>query len=221
MSVKIYSLEDDKDIATIINRTLAHQGYEVTTFYNGKSLLAALNNIPDIILLDIMLPDMSGMDVLKLIRENHLYDDVRIIMVSAKNMLIDKVDALDMGADDYIEKPFDLLELMSRVGAHARRIAPKKIPNINGLELDLDKRSCLVDGKVIELSGKEFAILNLLYKAQGDIVSREELFNCIWSTDALVESRTLDMHINSLRKKLGKHSDLIKTVYGVGYKLNL
>ena len=205
MSVKIYSVEDDKDIAAIINKTLTHQGYEVFTFYDGKGLKEAMKNIPDIILLDIMLPDISGIDILKELRFNHIYDDVRIIMVSAKNMLIDKVDALDMGADDYIEKPFDLLELMS----------------FKGLELNIQKRACLVDGEAVELSGKEFEILNLLFKAKGNIVTREEIFACIWSTDAIIESRTLDMHIKSLRKKLKDKGNLIKTVYGVGYRLEL
>lgn len=220
MSVKIYSVEDDKDIAAIINKTLAHQGYDVKTFYDGKSLFEALNDAPDMILLDIMLPDMSGMDILKKIRSNHIYDDIRVIIISAKNMLIDKVDALDMGADDYIEKPFDLLELMSRVAAHARRISKNKKITA-GIELDLDKRVCYVDGKSIELSGKEFEILNMLVKANGNIVTREQLFACIWSTEVAVESRTLDMHIKSLRKKLENKGELIKTIYGVGYKLEI
>lgn len=221
MSVKIYSVEDDKDIAAIINKTLTHQGYEVFTFYDGKGLKEAMKNIPDIILLDIMLPDISGIDILKELRFNHIYDDVRIIMVSAKNMLIDKVDALDMGADDYIEKPFDLLELMSRVAVQARRISKNNILDFKGLELNIQKRACLVDGEAVELSGKEFEILNLLFKAKGNIVTREEIFACIWSTDATIESRTLDMHIKSLRKKLKDKGNLIKTVYGVGYRLEL
>ena len=204
MSVKIYSVEDDKDIAAIINKTLTHQGYEVFTFYDGKGLKEAMKNIPDIILLDIMLPDISGIDILKELRFNHIYDDVRIIMVSAKNMLIDKVDALDMGADDYIEKPFDLLELMSRVAVQARRISKNNILDFKGLELNIQKRACLVDGE-----------------AKGNIVTREEIFACIWSTDAIIESRTLDMHIKSLRKKLKDKGNLIKTVYGVGYRLEL
>lgn len=221
MSVKIYSVEDDKDIAAIINKTLTHQGYEVFTFYDGKALKEAMKNIPDIILLDIMLPDISGIDILKELRFNHIYDDVRIIMVSAKNMLIDKVDALDMGADDYIEKPFYLLELMSRVAVQARRISKNNILDFKGLELNIQKRACLVDGEAVELSGKEFEILNLLFKAKGNIVTREEIFACIWSTDAIIESRTLDMHIKSLRKKLKDKGNLIKTVYGVGYRLEL
>lgn len=221
MSLKIYSVEDDKDIAAIINKTLTHQGYEVRSFYDAKSFYEGLKTIPDMILLDIMLPDESGMDILKKIRANHIYDDVRIVMVSAKNMLIDKVDALDMGADDYIEKPFDLLELMSRVSAHARRIYKNKTQEYAGLELDYDKRACLVDGALVNLSGKEFEILNLLIKAHGNIVSREEIFACIWTTDAQVESRTLDMHIKALRKKLKERGNLIKTIYGVGYKLEI
>ncbi len=220
MSILIYSVEDDKDISLIINKTLTHQGYEVKSFYDGSSFFEEFQlKKPHIILLDMMLPDMSGTDILKKIRSIDIYKDIQIIVVSAKNMLLDKVDALDLGADDYIEKPFDILELMSRVNAKVRRISDNKL--IEGIKLDLDKRICFIDGNDVNLRGKEFDILTLLVKAHGSIVTRETMFSYIWNTDVAVESRTLDMHIKSLRSKMLNKGDLIKTVYGVGYRIGL
>lgn len=222
MNVLIYSVEDDKDIALIINKTLTHQGYEVKSFYDGESFFKEFElRKPNIILLDMMLPDMSGTDILKKIRSVDIYKDIQILIVSAKNMLLDKVDALDLGADDYIEKPFDILELMSRVNAKVRRISNNKTIEYAGIKLDLEKRICIIDGNDITLRGKEFDILTLLVKAGGNIVTRETMFSYIWNTDVAVESRTLDMHIKSLRSKLLDKGDLIKTVYGVGYRIGL
>lgn len=220
MSYLIYSVEDDKDIALIINKTLSKQGYIVKTFYNAKSFFETFNNEkPDIILLDMMLPDMSGSEILKNVRGNKTNEDIQIIIISANHMIMDKVDGLDLGADDYIEKPFDLLELMSRVQARARRIKKKQsVYESNGILLNIDKRICLVDNNEIELTNKEFEILTLLMKNEGNVVTRDEIFLALWGT-SIVESRTLDMHIKSLRSKLLNKQDMIKTVYGVGYKL--
>ncbi|MBQ9124085.1 MAG: response regulator transcription factor [Acholeplasmatales bacterium] len=222
MNYLIYSVEDDKDIALIINKTLSKQGYIVKTFYNAKSFFEAFNNEkPDIILLDMMLPDMSGSEILKNVRGNKSNEDIQIIIISANHMIMDKVDGLDLGADDYIEKPFDLLELMSRVQARARRIKKKQsIYETNGIILNIDKRICLVDNNEIELTNKEFEILTLLIKNEGNVVTRDEIFLALWGT-SIVESRTLDMHIKSLRSKLLNKQDMIKTVYGVGYKLTI
>lgn len=217
----IYSIEDDKDIALIINKTLSKQGYIVKTFYDASSFFDEFNKIkPHIILLDMMLPDMSGSEILQKIRSDSKNDDIQIIIISANHMIMDKVDGLDMGADDYIEKPFDILELMSRVSARARRLRKTVKYSYNGVSIDVDKRICLCDGKEVELTVKEFDILVVLFKKNGDVVSRDELFEAIWYTKEAVESRTLDMHIKSIRNKLSE-KDIIKTVYGIGYKLNI
>lgn len=221
MAFLIYSIEDDKDIAQIINKTLAKQGYQVETFYNGKSFLRAFNQIkPDLILLDLMLPDYSGTELLKKVRNDAVNDDIDIIIVSAKHMLVDKVEGLDLGADDYIEKPFDLLELMSRVNAKLRRHKKRSLPLVfRDLTLDPLKRQCMFNDKKIDLTNKEFDILLYLAKNNGKVLSREEIFETVWGTDYGFETRTLDMHIKSIRKKTDEN--LIKTSYGKGYKVEL
>lgn len=222
MEYLIYSVEDDKDIALIINKTLSKQGYQVKTFYDAQSFFEAFHKEkPNMILLDMMLPDISGTDILKKIRSNPINDDIEIIIVSANHMIMDKVDGLDLGADDYIEKPFDLLELMSRVAAKVRRYKKNRVYTINGVTIDLDKHTCYIDNKEVDLTVKEFEILALLCQKKGNVVSRDEIFEHIWNTNQVLESRTLDMHIKSLRMKLQDKQDIIKTVYGVGYKINV
>ena len=221
MNYLIYSIEDDKDISLIINKTLSKQGYEIKSFYNANDFYKAFNaQKPNMILLDMMLPDIHGSDILRNIRSNPLNDDIEIIIISANHMLMDKVDGLDLGADDYIEKPFDLLELMSRVAARARRHKKNRIYSLKGITLDLDKRICLNNDKQIDLTVKEFDILAYLFSKKGNVVSRDELFEAIWNSSA-IESRTLDMHIKAIRSKLNCEDEIIKTVYGIGYKLNI
>ncbi|MFA6661912.1 MAG: response regulator transcription factor [Bacilli bacterium] len=216
----IYSLEDDINIAHIINVTLSKQDYNVKTFYDAKSFFSEFNNKkPDMILLDIMLPDMSGSDILKTLRKDQANDDIDIIIISAKSMIMDKVDGLDLGADDYIAKPFDLLELMSRVNAKFRKHKKDNIIQVESLVLNLQKRTCVSDTQEIELTTKEFDMLQLLMKNYPNVVSRETILNEIWGSDAELETRTIDMHIRSLRQKLINSNIKIKTVYGMGYKL--
>lgn len=217
MSYLVYSIEDDKDISHLINVALSKQGYSVKSFYNGKDFYEALSlETPQLILLDMMLPDTSGSEILKNIRSKSLYDDVDIIIISAKRMVMDKVDGLDLGADDYIEKPFDILELMSRVNVKYRRYNKRKSKtlSVNNIIMNIDEHTVTRNGNLIELTLKEFDILKLLLEKKGKVVSRDELLG-----EAL-ESRTIDMHINSIRKKLNdSDSKIIKTVYGVGYKV--
>lgn len=218
----IYSVEDDEDISLIINKTLTKQGFTVKSFENGKKFLEQFKlETPDIVLLDLMLPDMSGSDIIKKIRSNQKYDNVHIIVVSAKHMTMDKVENLDLGADDYIEKPFDLLELMSRVEAHARRLRKSNLIKIGDIELDVAKRECIYQNKPVDLTVKEFDILLLLAKNAPYVLSRDQLFEEIWNTNQIVESRSLDMHIKTLRSKLNDDGKLIKSIYGIGYKLNI
>lgn len=218
----IYSVEDDEDISLIINKTLTKQGFTVKSFENGKKFLEQFKlETPDIVLLDLMLPDMSGSDIIKKIRTNQKYDNVHIIVVSAKHMTMDKVENLDLGADDYIEKPFDLLELMSRVEAHARRLRKSNLIKIGDIELDIAKRECIYQNKPVDLTVKEFDILLLLAKNAPNVLSRDQIFEEIWNTNQIVESRSLDMHIKTLRSKLNDDGKLIKSIYGIGYKLNI
>ncbi len=218
----IYSVEDDEDISLIINKTLTKQGFTVKSFENGKKFLEQFKlETPDIVLLDLMLPDMSGSDIIKKIRSNQKHDNVHIIVVSAKHMTMDKVENLDLGADDYIEKPFDLLELMSRVEAHARRLRKSNLIKIGDIELDVAKRECIYQNKPIDLTVKEFDILLLLAKNAPNVLSRDQIFEEIWNTNQIVESRSLDMHIKTLRSKLNDDGKLIKSIYGIGYKLNI
>lgn len=218
----IYSVEDDEDISLIINKTLTKQGFTVKSFENGKKILEQFKlETPDIVLLDLMLPDMSGSDIIKKIRSNQKYDNVHIIVVSAKHMTMDKVENLDLGADDYIEKPFDLLELMSRVEAHARRLRKSNLIKIGDIELDVAKRECIYQNKPVDLTVKEFDILLLLAKNAPNVLSRDQIFEEIWNTNQIVESRSLDMHIKTLRSKLNDDGKLIKSIYGIGYKLNI
>lgn len=216
----IYSIEDDKDISLIINKAISKQGFEVKSFYDGKSFFESFKiRKPEIILLDLMLPDMSGIDILKKIRSDENNDQIHIIIISAKHLTMDKVEGLDYGADDYIEKPFDVLELMSRIGAHARRLTKKNIYNIGPLSIDMNKYECKYKEKNVSLTTKEFNILLVLMEEYPNVVSREKLFSKIWDTDEILESRTLDMHIKSLRSKLD--DNIIKSIYGIGYQLQL
>ena len=222
MNYLIYSVEDDKNISHLINVALSKQGYVVESFYDGETFLKRFNEQkPNLILLDMMLPNIQGGEILKTIRDNDENDDIQIIIVSANRMVMDKVDGLDLGADDYIEKPFDILELMSRVNSKARRFFKKQRIVRGNLILDIKKHDFYKDDVSIELTNKEFEVIELLMKKNGEVVSREELFNCIWGNDVL-ESRTIDMHIKSLRQKINDtEGRIIKSVYGIGYKIEL
>lgn len=223
MDYLIYSVEDDKDIAHIINLTLSKAGYQIEVFNNGRDFLAALKKKkPNMVLLDMMLPDISGQELIKKIRDNNQYDDMDVIIISANRMIIDKIDGLDLGADDYIEKPFDILELMSRINARVRRSKKSSKLEVGSLKLDLDKHICYKSGKQINLTPREFDILSLILSKKGAIVKREEVLTKIWGTDVSLETRTIDMHINSIRKKIGDtNASVIVTLYGVGFKVNV
>lgn len=220
----IYSVEDDLDIARIINKTLTKQGYQVYSFQDGKSFIDAFNKQkPDLVLLDLMLPDMNGNDIIKYIRNDIENNEVEIIIISAKRMLMDKVEGLDLGADDYLEKPFDLLELMSRVNARLRRHQNKNILIYNNLKVDLQKHLVFLDNKEIVCTNKEFDILTYLLQRKGQAVSRDDLLTFLWGdNNSDYESRTIDVHIKSLRSKLNDNDgSLIQTIYGIGYKIGI
>ena len=219
MKKLIYSIEDDKDIAYIIRIALENSGYEVKSFYDGESFINEFNNKkPDLILLDMMLPKIQGQDLLKIIRSDNTNNDIDIIIISANKLISDKVDGLNLGADDYIEKPFDILELISRVNARFRK-NKNVVYNINGFIINEDKRIITKDDKQYRLTNSEFDILLILLKEKGNIVSRDTLITTLWGNNANYESRTIDMHIKNIRKKLDDQNIII-TVHGVGYRIN-
>lgn len=217
----IYSLEDDKNISHIISLALSKQGYEIQSFFDFASFISAFKERkPNMILLDLMLPDASGESILRQIRSDESNDAIQIIIISAKNLTINKIDGLDLGADDYIAKPFDILELISRVNARARRQIKKENYSVRNITYDSINNNFLMDKEVIHFTNSEFKIFQLLFKRKGEPVSRDEFFSLIWGSEKSYETRILDMHIKEIRRKIGKeNADLIQTIYGVGYKM--
>ncbi len=219
-SYLIYSIEDDPNISHLINIALSKQGYIVKSFTKFSEFDEEFKKVkPNMILLDLMLPEISGEEILKKIRSKDEYDDIEIIIISAKNLTINKVDGLDLGADDYLSKPFDVLELISRVNARSRRHLKKKKSTIRGYYFDLKNRTLYKDNEEIKLTNGEATVLYELFKHIGETVKREDLFIALWGENISYETRILDAHIKEIRKKLGEDSDLIETVYGNGYKL--
>lgn len=214
----IYSLEDDEDIGKIIRVSLNKAGFNVESFTNASDFLDARKKAkPDRILLDLRLPDVSGRDILKSIRANKENDSIRIIIISAKRRTMDKVEGLDSGADDYIEKPFDILELISRVNARFRN--DQHLLSKGNLVIDIDNHNASLGQTQLKLTNREFELLKIFLKNQGKVIRREEIFSRIYNQDSIeMESRAIDRHIASLRKKIGdKSGKIIRTIYGVGY----
>lgn len=219
MANLIYSVEDDINISKIIALTLKKQGYEVLSFSDGSSFLEAFSKRkPDLVLLDLMLPDIDGFDILRKLRADKDNDDIEIMIVSAKSQIVDKVDGLDLGADDYLEKPFDILELISRVNAKFRRNKKSTRISIDQVTVDFERRTCQVAGDEVALTNAEFTILYELMKASDKVVSRDSLLNVLWGDKDSYESRTIDVHVRSLRTKLKAQGKHIVSVYGIGYR---
>ncbi len=223
----IYVVEDDKNIQEIETFALSGSGYQTVGFDNAAQLFDALNHeLPDLILLDIMLPDKDGISVVKKIREMEETVMIPVLMVTAKTTEIDKVKGLDSGADDYMTKPFGVMELISRVKALLRRsnVAEKakdKILMLGGVKLDTEKHQVTVNGEVCELTYKEYQLLKLLMRNAGMVTTRQVILERVWGTDFEGESRTLDMHIKTLRQKLQDEGSMIRTVRNVGYIMNV
>ena len=221
----IYVVEDDTNISEIESFALKNVGYEVESFDTAGAFYKALKNRrPDLILLDIMLPDEDGLSILTNIRKNASVKDVPVIMITAKSSEIDKVKGVDAGADDYVTKPFGVMELISRVKALLRRVGSDKkgdkVLTLGNVTLDKEKHSVYVSGNLVELTYKEFELLQLLLVNAGIVTTRDVILTKVWGTDFEGESRTLDMHIKTLRQKLGDAGSMIKTVRNVGYFMN-
>lgn len=219
----IWCVDDDNTIRDIEVYTLTQTGFEAKGFSDGNSMLEALKNEkPDLIVLDIMLPGKDGVDVLKEIRSNTETCKIPVIMATAKGTEMDKIQGLDMGADDYLVKPFGVMEMVSRIKAVLRRCqCPDKDEMLRVGEISLSdkERTVTVNDKNIVLTYKEFEILKLFMNNPGIVLSRDRLLSEVWGIDYLGETRTVDMHIKTLRQKLGSAASCIETVIGVGYKM--
>ncbi len=221
----IWCVDDDEAIRDIEVYTLKSTGFEARGFADGAELIDALGKEkPELIVLDIMLPGDDGITILKKIRQMPSVKDVPVIMATAKGMEIDKIQGLDNGADDYLVKPFGMMEMLSRIKAVLRRYNradENSVLTLKGITLNTEERTITVDGSRVIATYKEFELLKLFLTHPGTVFSREKLFAEIWGMDYCGETRTVDMHIRTLRQKLGIYGNLIETVRNVGYRLEV
>ena len=219
----IFCVEDDDAIRGLMIYTLNAAGFTAKGFTDSIGLFDALRTeTPQLILLDIMLPGEDGLSILKRLRGQMATADLPVIMTTAKGTEYDKVIGLDLGADDYLAKPFGMMEMVSRVKAVLRRAAPEQTEHqisVGGLTVNLDERIVTIDGKRVALTYKEFELLRLFLSRPGIAFTREHLLSDIWGTEYYGETRTVDMHIRTLRQKLGDYGAMIETVRNVGYRL--
>ena len=218
----VYLVEDDENIRELVTYTLNSQGIETESFERPSKFWKAMQQeIPSLFLLDIMLPDEDGLEIVKKLRAMPQTKHLPVMMVTAKTTELDKVRGLDIGADDYMTKPFGIMELLSRVKALLRRSAgaQTKRLEVGNLVLDDERHLVMVKGENCELTFKEYELLKLLMANCGMVLTREVIMERVWGTDFEGESRTLDMHIKTLRQKLGEEGSMIRTVRNVGYLL--
>ena len=219
----IWCVDDDNTIRDIEVYTLTQTGFEAKGFADGISMLEALKTEkPELIVLDIMLPGKDGVEILKEIRSNPETRKIPVIMATAKGTEMDRIQGLDTGADDYLVKPFGVMEMVSRINAVLRRCEPdekEEVLSIGEITLSDKEHLVTVNGEKVVLTFKEFEILKLFMSNPGIVFSRDKLLSEVWGIDYLGESRTVDMHIKTLRQKLGDAGALIETVIGVGYKM--
>lgn len=216
----IYIVEDDESIREIETIALKNSNYIVSAFENAKEFYKKLDElVPDLILLDVMLPDESGYDIVRKLRKRPATQDIPIIMVTTKTTEMDMIKGLDGGADDYIKKPFSIMELITRVKALLRRTAKEepKLLKLDDLVIDHERHAVTVNNEPVDLTYKEYELLRLLMGSQGIVMTREVIMRSVWDTDFEGETRTVDMHIKTLRHKLGDYGSRIKTVRNVGY----
>ena len=218
----IYCVEDDNGIRDLMTYTLAVSGYEAKGFPDSTGLWEALHTVrPELIMLDIMRPGEDGITLLKKLRESSATADIPVIMATAKGTEYDKVIGLDLGADDYLAKPFGMMEMVSRVRAVLRRSAPHSsgVLTVGPIALDVVRHRVTVGGNEVTLTLKEFELLRLFAENKGVVFTRDQLLAHIWGVDYIGETRTVDVHIGTLRTKLGDAGELIETVRGVGYRM--
>lgn len=223
----IYIVEDDIEVREMETYALKSSGFDVMAFECGKVMDEQVKTrVPDLFILDIMLPGEDGLNILKRLRVQENTKDIPVIMLTAKGTELDKVKGLDLGADDYIAKPFGVLEFISRVRAVLRRSERSSSESteamnlaLGGVTLDDQRRSVTVGGIAVELTFKEYELLKLLMSRPGTVFSRQQILEKIWGVDFDMDTRTVDMHIKTLRQKLGEQGSIIQTVRNVGYKV--
>jgi len=221
----IFCVEDDASIRDIEVYTLRSTGFDAMGFADGASFFAAVNEaLPELVILDVMLPGDDGMTVLKKLRSGEKTKDIPVIMATAKGAEYDKVASLDLGADDYLVKPFGMMEMVARIKAVMRRSSPKRgdgVLRADGLALDGAEHTVTANGVPVELTLKEFELLRLFMSHPGVVYTRDMLLSSVWGQDYDGETRTVDVHIRTLRGKLGECGELIGTVRGVGYRMEV
>jgi len=223
MSKLIAVVDDEEDIVDLITHHLERERFKVEPFYDGESILEYVKKTkPDLVILDLMLPGVDGLEVCKFLKKDEQTNTIPIIMLTAKGSETDRVVGLELGADDYIIKPFSPRELVARVKTVLRRIEAKqqaaKIIEIGDLRIDLSKYQVMINKKKIDLTTTEFKLLSILVSRPGWVFNRDQLLNELWDFDKVVIDRTIDVHIRNLRKKIGKFGDYIKSMRGIGYK---
>jgi DNA-binding response OmpR family regulator len=219
-------VDDEEDIVELVSHHLKRDGFKVKGFYNGRDFLLYTNTIlPNLVILDIMLPGADGLEICRILKNNSRTSSLPIIMLTAKGTEADIVVGLELGADDYMVKPFSTRELVARVKNILRRVTKaqdkEKLIEIGPLSIDSEKFEALIEGKQIELTTTEFKILEVLAEGRGKVYTRDQLLKKkrIWGDEKLVYDRTIDVHIKNLREKLGNAGSLVKTIRGIGYKL--
>ena len=221
----IWCVEDDSSIRDIEVYALTSTGFEARGFEDGDSFWDALQSEkPELVVLDVMLPGKDGVTLLKMMKASEAFRDIPVIMATAKGTEYDKIQSLDLGADDYLVKPFGIMEMVSRVKAVLRRCRPAKESKslkLEGLVLNPDEHTVTVDGERVILTYKEYELLHLFLSQPGIAFTREQLLLSVWNTEYAGETRTVDMHIRTLRQKLGIYGSLIETVRNVGYRLEV
>ena len=227
MKTKILLADDEKDIVEFIKYNLELENYQVITAYDGEEAMKKMSQHPDLVILDIMMPKLSGYDVCKRIRAEKEYQFIPIIFLSAKSSEIDEILGLELGANDYIRKPISPQKLIARVKSNLRKATVEGVPNLisgkevyqaHGLVIDVQKHSIKINTKEKIFPKKEFEILLFLIKHPGRVFSREALLQNVWGTDVVIVERTVDVHIRKIREKLDDLADIIETIKGVGYR---
>lgn len=219
---KILVCDDEKDIVDVLAYNLSKEGFLVDTAFNGQEALIKASSDFDLILLDVMMPYLDGLEVCRRLNENPETRDISIIFLTARNSEIDEIKGLELGADDYISKPISIKKLLARIHSVLRRKEQpsfKNILKIGKIKIDIDNYEIEIENQKISLPRKEFETFVYLAKNQGKIVRREQLLENVWGNDVVVTQRTIDVHIRKIREKLGNYSYLIETIKGVGYRL--
>ncbi len=217
----IWCVEDEASIREIQVYALRSTGFEAEGFESGDGFWEALQTrTPDLVVLDVMLPGLDGVELLRRMKQSERFCRIPVIMATAKGSEYDKIQSLDMGADDYLVKPFGMMEMVSRIKAVLRRCQPQShVLQLGGLVMDTEAHSVTADGQTVTLTYKEYELLRLLMEHPNKVYQREQLYETVWGADMVVETRTVDMHIRTLRQKIGEYGRLIETVRNVGYRM--